>query len=162
LGQITNKIVDINLRGDSDAFADPPEEFPVFRPVQYLGNKLRTLKMLRSVAEPFIKNGTVCFDLFSGTSVVSQALAALGASVTAIDAQPCCRTMAAAMLAVDRGTRESIDRSSAEEIAATDRDPALDRPWASYAALEAAAIRRRDARALIELYRSLPLVWKSE
>jgi hypothetical protein len=49
-----------------------------FRPIQYLGNKLRTLPDILNASENLIgKSGTVV-DLFTGTTVVAQGFARRG------------------------------------------------------------------------------------
>jgi adenine-specific DNA-methyltransferase len=131
-----------------------------FRPIQYLGNKLRTLPLIEAVAKPFLRRTAGACDLFSGSSVVSQAFASWGAAVTAIDSQLACRTIAAAMLGVARREREAIDGVSARRIASRKPDEALERPWLIAATREASAVKRRDVETLVEIYESLPLIWK--
>ena len=63
-----------------------PSKSNVFRPVQYLGNKLRALEHITAVTSGIVNAGAPVVDLFSGTPVVSQALAQLGNPVVACDA----------------------------------------------------------------------------
>lgn len=74
----------------------------VYRPIQYLGSKLRTIDFLVEATRHLVAPGDRVFDAFSGSSVVSQAFAQEGWSVTAIDASAACGHIANAMLGVGR------------------------------------------------------------
>src|SRR5690242_10696989 len=98
---------------DTTARAEPHTP-PIFRPIQYLGSKLRSVPYILAAARELGAEKRPIVDLFSGTSVVSQAFATIGSEVTAVDTQLACQTMAAALLGVGRHG-ESIEPETALE-----------------------------------------------
>lgn len=129
-----------------------------YRPVQYLGNKIRSLPDILIEAASFgISNSTV-YDLFSGTSVVSQAFANLGCKIVAVDAQQSCQTMALSLLGVGRGSRDFIS-DSCSEIAYKSISYDLEFAWKDFVQEEDAAIKAADAIWLRDIYARLPTVW---
>lgn len=133
---------------------------PPFRPVQYLGNKLRVLDHITDTAQELIGNGGSVVDLFTGTSVVAQALAHRGYSVTAIDTQNYARIFAVATLGIgrDEGVECPAERLL-EEAERLFHEPTF-APWAAIAGIERTAIKTNDLIALHSLYEKLPLAWR--
>src|ERR1700730_18507826 len=72
----------------------------VWRPVQYLGSKLRSLDAIAEAVGEIVAPGRTVIDAFSGTSVVSRRLASMGARVTAVDTSGAAATWARALLGV--------------------------------------------------------------
>src|SRR3954454_24258500 len=71
----------------------------VWRPIQYLGNKLRSLSaILSTVDELASEPGCTIADAFSGSSVVSQGLSLQGYRVAAVDTSPAAALLARATL----------------------------------------------------------------
>jgi len=58
----------------------------VYRPIQYLGTKVRSIPMIIEAVDGLINSRGTCLDLFSGSSVVSQALKQNGYKVIGNDA----------------------------------------------------------------------------
>jgi len=58
----------------------------IYRPVQYLGAKIRTLPAIIEATDYLLGSNGTCLDLFSGSSVVSQTLHAKGLKVIGNDA----------------------------------------------------------------------------
>jgi adenine-specific DNA methylase len=131
----------------------------VFRPIHYLGNKLRVLhEICEAVAEITPAGGRIA-DLFAGSTVVSQALANRGYSLTAVDSQAYAVVLAKAFLSVDRREGESL---SPEDILdhSLAMFPTTTTQWDEYAAKEDSYLADRDPHGLLELYEQLPLVWR--
>ena len=61
-----------------------------FRPIQYLGAKTRTLGVIASECKRLYRDNTYVVDLFSGSSIVSQALFYNGMAVISNDALRFC------------------------------------------------------------------------
>lgn len=132
-----------------------------FRPVQYLGSKLRSLDAILEGAHELIgPSGTVA-DAFSGTGVVAQAFAASGYKVTATDTQEYATVFSKALLGVERDDQESIDP---EIILNTKFVGALnDRfwQWSRAEKEERDALALSDIRSLRSLYSAIPLLWRT-
>lgn len=58
----------------------------IYRPIQYLGTKVRSIPMIIEAMDDLIGSNGTCLDLFSGSSVVSQALKQNGYKVIGNDA----------------------------------------------------------------------------
>lgn len=131
-----------------------------YRPVQYLGNKLRSIPEIIIEAEGLRGSNSVVYDLFSGTSVVSQAFAHLGCKVVAVDSQLSCQTMAAALLGIGRED-EGLDLNLVQKIEERAKSYALEIPWKSAIQEEDAAINASDASWLHRIYaKKVPTIWK--
>jgi adenine-specific DNA-methyltransferase len=131
---------------------------PVYRPIQYLGSKLRSLPHILAAARDLRAERRPIVDLFSGTSVVSQAFATLESEVTAVDTQLACQIMAVALLGVGR-RGESIDAGLGSEIVKRADSLNLSKPWDRLLALEDIAIRQQDGAALLSQNERVPLIW---
>ena len=132
----------------------------LFRPIQYLGSKLRVVNEIARLAQSESSPGARVADLFSGTSVVSQALAASGFQVTAVDAQKYAVVMAQACLGVDRLPGERFDPHSLLELPSTSlfHDGEL---WRTYAEREFDCLSVSGTDDLRNIYKELPLIWRA-
>jgi adenine-specific DNA-methyltransferase len=97
-------------------------------------------------------------DLFSGTSVVSQAFAAIGNDVIAVDTQLACQTMASALLGIGR-SKEQLDAELSSEIIESAESLDLKAPWNAILASEDIALRQQDDMALDALNQRMPSIW---
>jgi len=138
---------------------------PVWRPVQYLGSKLRSLEAIAWAASKFATPGSAVVDAFCGTAVVSQRLAAMGARVTAVDAGAAPCVWARALLGVGlpsgvtpRGHLSAL-LSDFERMARSEVD-ARGTPWAHELEVEGRFLASRDAAGLTGHELSLPQVWR--
>jgi len=131
----------------------------VWRPVQYLGSKLRVVDAISALAREVVPGGAPVADLFAGSTVVSQGLARAGFSVTAVDTQVYSTLFARAMLGIGRADGECLDAELVLEMAAADKH-AMDSVWSSHEAREDDAKLGTDARSLRKLYAALPLAWR--
>ena len=137
-------------RADCDAPAD------VFRPIQYLGSKLRSLQAIADVIGQIAPDGVVA-DPFSGTSVVAQALAARGHRVLASDVMQFSATFARALLGVGRDSSEPM---VAARLLPTAEEFDWYRAWEPWVARETRALSAADGWELIDLSLALPQVWR--
>lgn len=129
-----------------------------WRPVQFLGNKLRVLDEVSDAALRDLDDGAVVWDAFSGSSVVSQSFAARGMRVVATDKLKCSVTFARTMLSVDRVPSSNLSRLRA--LATGDAGNEYI-PWNQYLRLEDDAIARRSSHDLASLGRTVPLRWRA-
>src|SRR5687768_9515108 len=74
-----------------------PVEPSWFRPIHYIGSKLRILQPILAIIDSVSNPGETACDLFSGSGTVSMALAS-NRRVVAIDIQEYSRTLCSAVL----------------------------------------------------------------
>lgn len=132
----------------------------VFRPVQYLGSKLRVLDAITSLAREAAPQGGAAVDLFAGSTVVSQALAASGFRTTAVDTQSYSRVFAQALLGIDRAEGAEVDANAL--LRAAENALPRDAMWAAIAQEERDLIDSANAAALRSLEARLPLAWRQD
>jgi adenine-specific DNA methylase len=130
----------------------------IFRPIQYLGNKLRAINPILAASAKLAPTGRV-IDMFSGSSVVSQAYAAAGYSVTAVDTQKYAATIAATMLGVRRNSDECVPVSEVLARSVEIQGDRLFREWHPSFSAESLFLKGRDSIGLRRLYDQLPLDW---
>lgn len=131
----------------------------VYRPLQYLGTKLRALDSITECVRAITPAGARVLDLFTGSSVVAQALAHTGFSVTATDALAFSSLLARALLGVDR-SETSWNDGIVEEV----QDAPLPRwtqGWSAWMQAEREAVSARDGARLLELAHDIPQIWRS-
>lgn len=131
-----------------------------FRPVQYLGSKLRALDEIRDAVRTLTSPGARIADLFTGSTVVAQSLALDGARVSALDTQQYAQVFASALLGVGRSTKEGISPQTIASQALAQLDQQTD-TWRDLESEETGAIASSDAPRLRRLYNCLPLAWRS-
>jgi adenine-specific DNA-methyltransferase len=132
---------------------------PVWRPVQYLGSKLRAIDAITGAASSLASDG-VFWDAFAGSSVVAQAAARAGFNVWATDTQRSSAAFASAVLGVG-ATTTAVDVLPAfvsSLMSATHPDEAW---WSASRATEDALLAEGDYDGLVELYEALPQRWKT-
>lgn len=132
----------------------------VFRPIQYLGNKLRALDEIVTAADEICGRSARIGDLFSGTSVVSQAFANAGHLVSAVDAQRYSHVFSTALLGVGRGYRQSCSNLIKTDSDILAHAPDFFAPWTKLVEIEDRAVAQGDTDTLRSLYQELPLSWK--
>lgn len=132
---------------------------PIFRPVQYLGSKLRVVDAITSIARDIVPSGSSVTDLFAGSSIVAQGLAHAGFRVTAIDTQTYSAVFCRAMLGVQRAPNETIDAAPVLAAAALARR-SIGNGWHAWQEREDFTIAARDGAELRTLDEELPLAWR--
>ena len=132
----------------------------VFRPVQFLGNKTRSLEAVVEAVLDGLDPDTAVWDAFTGSTVVAQAIAARGCRVVATDALACSATFARALLGDGAAPTEAgaVIDAAIEESRTTE----LSEPWAKYIAAEKSAIDARDGHRLLTLDAELPQRWRCD
>lgn len=148
-----------SLPGMSNQAALPTRK--VLRPVQYLGNKQRSLGSILPHVASAVDSGDTVADLFTGTSVVAQGMASLGLDVLALDVSPACATMARATLGVDRRSGDCLVTAfEAVTDVAQESLHQLTTAFGEWLEAEDRAIRAADGRELLALGRFVPQVWR--
>ena len=152
----------IDLAENDTASEGRASKLPVdpFRPIQYLGNKLRALPDLLEAAESLTKSGGRVADLFTGTTVVAQGLAARGYQVTAADTQRYASFFARAMLGIGRFHGESCSFATLLKAGVTAPIGDFRHSWNQFLDWEASALQHADATGLASLSACLPLIWR--
>lgn len=142
------------------AMSDPTlsEDSPR-RPIHYLGSKLRFASDIADVIDDVASDrGSIC-DLFSGSGVVSSALA-VRRPVVAVDIQEYARVLSSALLNPMRLAFDSVDALTAD-VGVDAAETAIRDAWIPLVEYEHAAIeegRRGNPEPLAELLESLPLL----
>ena len=135
----------------------------VLRPIQYLGNKQRSLSTILAIVDSLVPSTAAVADFFTGTSVVAQGIASLGRRTIAVDVSRACAAIATATLGAGRGDAVG----GAQQLVAMLRDEAADiedplrTAWEPFLAAEDRALAAADGRELLELARFVPQVWRS-
>ena len=130
----------------------------IWRPVQYLGSKLRSVEVIMEQAASLPSSG-VFWDAFSGSTVVAQAAALNGFSVHATDTQAFSQMFAHALLRIDAGPDEEDALASHVEEMFEARHP-QEGFWQPWVTQEDEALARGDYASLTDLYDRLPQRWK--
>jgi adenine-specific DNA-methyltransferase len=158
-GLMENSIANLRIREKIEVTPPLTQNTP-YRPIQYLGNKLRALSQIVEASEAVIGHKGNVVDLFSGTTVVAQAFANQGSKVTTVDTQEYSRVFAEALLGIGRKVGEVFDPrilSSVDNNVYTESSLSL---WTSYIDREDMALERKDANDLAALTHNLPLIWR--
>ncbi len=132
------------------------------RPIQYLGNKQRSLDTIVGVVETLVGRGAVVADLFSGTSVVAQGIASSGCRTIAVDVSPACATIARATLGCQRATGP-IDADRLIGILGEETrlaEQKLGQAFQGFIEAEQDALSARSGDRLLALGASVPQVWR--
>jgi adenine-specific DNA methylase len=137
----------------------PHHENVVWRPVQYLGSKLRAIDAITGIAADLAEFGGF-WDAFSGTSVVGQAAADAGFAVFATDTQRSSASFATALLGIDAHTDEvnSFEAMISDLLQAEHPDEAR---WEISRQIEASFLANCDYDGLVEFYGQLPQRWRN-
>ena len=134
----------------------------VWRPVQYLGNKQRVLPAIRAAVDEFTGGrASDVADAFSGSGVVTQALALGGHRVRSVDASPAACVLARAATGAGRASGASLP-GALDLLLGRAREEYARRaaPWAGHLAAEQAALAAGDATALVAAEAAFPQVWR--
>jgi adenine-specific DNA methylase len=132
-----------------------------FRPVQYLGSKLRVLEDIRLAVASLAPARTRVADLFTGTTVVAQALAADGYQVTAVDTQKYAEVFGCALLGVGRASREAALAKTITDGLSEKVRAAANGLWATALKREDEALATKNHLALRTIYDEIPLTWRN-
>ena len=128
-----------------------------WRPVQYLGSKLRSLDLIAGALGDLDDRPGRVWEPFTGSSVVAQRIAAEGHQVWATDALESSATFAAAMLGVGRASASTSLAEVAYEVSGDDAETGS---WAPWVALEAEALASCDGTALLAGGADVPQRWR--
>jgi len=132
----------------------------VLRPIQYLGNKQRSLGTILRVISSIVPEGGAVADFFSGTSVVAQGIASLGRRTLAVDVSPACAVIARATLGVDRAGSDPGHLIAMFRDESRSREETLQSVWGHFLAVEDAALAANDGELLLQLGQQVPQIWR--
>jgi len=132
----------------------------IFRPIQYLGSKLRALKVISNKVEEALPPGATVLDLFAGSTVVSQSLADRGFQLIASDAMRYTQCFATALLGIDRHL-SSLGSDALNELVLDRKDhEKLSEPFTDWLSRERRALSEGEGAYLIELSKEFPQIWR--
>jgi len=131
----------------------------IYKPVQYLGAKTRSLDTIVSECSRLHKKDSYVVDLFSGSSLVSQALYLNDMPVIANDVMRFCSDMSACLLNVSK-TKDSTKllRKAINSVSSYDITPDFMEPFRNFMIKEDCFIKQKDLHGLKELYSQLPVI----
>ena len=133
----------------------------IYKPIQYLGAKHRPLPIILSKTLEAIKPDTFVFDIFSGSSAVSQVFNLNGLNVISNDAMQFNSAFAKTLLNIDR---EETDLKSIpfiiKELEAFRLKNEFVSPFEELIIEEKKLLAERNTKKLLELYSGLPQVNK--
>jgi len=159
LTPIATSLASVSSRGKVRTLAFNENE--IFRPIHYLGCKLRTLERLVAATKDLYSRGDLVVDLFSGSTVVSQAYAKTGARVLSVDAQLFCQHMASALLGIKRQQGEcsaDIARLIAKDFGTSSLPAEIQRLVEE----ERRLLISGPSKALVDFYPRIPQVWRPD
>lgn len=146
------------LRADVGDHAREP-----WRPIQYLGCKLRTAEAIVEAVDSFNGGSTTVWDPFSGSSVVAQTLAAHGHRVLVGDTQQASVVFARALLGVGRAAQTFASPRTLSVLnvrRASAVNPEEDPIWGEWVRREDDYLFRNDSAGLLRMAEELPQRWK--
>lgn len=131
----------------------------LYKPIQYLGAKTRVLDTIVSECRRLYKKDSYVVDLFSGSSLVSQALYLNNMPVIANDVMTFCSDISACLLNVAK-TIDSVSllKDAIKGISTYKIDSIFIEPFKEYIDNEERLIRAKDLQGLKELYSQLPII----
>lgn len=133
-----------------------------WRPVHYLGNKLRALDSIVAAMKSVQPHGGSLWEPFAGSTVVSQSLASRGFRIHAGDALAASVAFATALLGVGRDDHTGSLQHLANEIL-RDARPLRDlhaEPWTQWIDEESESLVARDGDALLQIGAHIPQRWR--
>lgn len=131
----------------------------LYKSVQYLGAKTRTLDTIVSECRRLHKKESYVVDLFSGSSLVSQALYLNKMPVISNDVMKFCSDMSACLLNVEK-TNDSLSllKEAIKGVSLCQIDSDFIEPFKDYIDNEERLIRAKDLNGLKDLYSQLPVI----
>ncbi|TVZ16400.1 DNA adenine methylase [Maribacter sp. MAR_2009_72] len=125
------------------------------KPIQYLGAKNRVIDSILNESENYIGEGYV-LDLFSGSSIVSQAYSNIGKNVISNDVQKFSGIISKTFLKVDF---EPSFLNFPLDILFKNSDNKYFGIYADWIKKEDFFLKKRDTKSLLNLYKNFPLIW---
>lgn len=136
------------------------EQPAVWRPVQFLGSKLRSLDDIVTGIESVTDGPTSIWEPFAGSSVVSQRMAQSGNCVWACDALLSSSIYAGALLGVGRSEHQTTILHSLA-VSINNRARGDDVAWRGWLAQESAALASCAGSTVLRTGEELPQRWRS-
>lgn len=131
----------------------------IYKPIQYLGAKTRTLETIVHECRRLHKKDSYVVDLFSGSSLVSQALYLNGMPVISNDVMEFCSDMSACLLNVSKTSNSAkLLRKAIDTVSSCDITPEFINPFMSYITQEESLLKQKNLHGLKDLYSQLPVI----
>lgn len=134
----------------------------VFRPIQYLGSKMRALNDIVEVMRRLTPPPKLVHDMFSGTSVVSQALSQSGYGIVATDAMRYSVVFARALLGIGNTGKGNSWANLLSLLSPPSTLTPVHSSLEFWLLKEQEAIERKDSKTLLEISQSVPQIWRPE
>lgn len=132
-----------------------------YRPLQYLGAKTRSIDSIVAECSKLYTNRTYVLDMFSGSSIVSQALSNSRMNVMANDTMAFCTDIATCMLNVQRGNISNKEIKEFINFVLSFKLPnSIVAPFKEWVKKEKVLLEKKDLLGIQQLYNDLPQVWK--
>lgn len=150
------------VRKREEAIARSQSNLPdsLFRPVQYLGSKLRSIEHIVPKLASCVSPSSTVFDVFTGTSIVAQALADADMRVVATDAMQFCSVFAESLLCIGRNDCKSQDPQTLYGVLIEYANKgAVSSTYKDLIAEEKSALKSADSEALLSITGRLSLAW---
>lgn len=128
------------------------------KPMQYLGAKNRVIELIISESKKYVNKGYV-LDLFSGSSIVSQAYSNIGKNVISNDVQKFSGIISKTFLKIDF---EPHFVDFPLDILFENSDDKYFRIYADWIKKEELFLKERDTKSLLNLYKNFPLIWNGK
>ena len=129
------------------------------KPIQYLGGKNRVINSIIEQSLPYIDNGYV-LDLFSGSSIVSQAFSSYGIKVISNDVQRFSSVLSNTYLNIDFEMNDLNVDVELLKISEVKENEILE-TYKYYVEKEDLLLQNKNTFGLLELYQNFPLSWKN-
>lgn len=128
------------------------------KPLQYLGAKNRVIDLILSESEKYIEKGYV-LDLFSGSSIVSQAYSNIGKNVISNDVQKFSGIISKTFLKIDF---EPNFLDFPLDVLFKNSDNKYFRIYRDWIKKEKKYLQKGDTKSLLNLYKNFPLIWNDK
>jgi len=135
-------------------------EAEVIRPIQYLGSKLRSIDPIVQFTQAKLKPGSTVLDIFTGSSVVAQALSNVGMRVIAADVMSYSHHFSQSLLGPTSSSKFDDAASLVNQIRTKPDDNLIQQAYGDWIEREQKAIRFNDADALFRISQEIPQIWR--
>lgn len=137
------------------------ENHEYYRPLQYLGSKTRALDMIIRECKNLYVPDSYVLDLFSGSSIVSQAIFSKKMNVISNDAMQFCSDLTHCLLNISKTARSlEYAEKGINELQNYSLDQKYVNPFKEIIAKETLLLNNNDLEGLKELYNEIPQIGK--
>jgi len=131
-----------------------------FRPIQYLGSKLRSADAISSEVDRLSSPNGLVVDLFTGSTVVAQTLSNRRQRVAAVDSLYFCTVLGRAFLGVGREKEKDGWDNRLFDFATRSLNSNLRAIWEDWITRERLCLENKDGAGLVEMSKFIPQAWQ--